>query len=81
MCNESLLQQQKSACTEQVQMQSILIKNRSSWLVNEEAIRFFIVWGEKKKKEKKGVMFSGNRVMKACLLVPGQSLDAVITLT
>lgn len=80
MCNESLLQQQKSACTEQVQMQSILIKNRSSWLVNEEAIRFFIVWGKKKQK-KNGVMFSGNRVMKACLLVPGQSLDAVITLT
>lgn len=51
VCNESLLQQQKSACTEQVQMQSILIKNRSSWLVNEEAIRFFIVWGEKKKME------------------------------
>lgn len=76
MCNESLLQQQKSACTEQVQMQSILIKNRSSWLVNEEAIRFFIVWGGGN-----GVMFSGNRVMKACLLVPGQSLDAVITLT
>lgn len=75
MCNESLLQQQKSACTEQVQMQSILIKNRSSWLVN-EAIRFFIVWGGGN-----GVMFSGNRVMKACLLVPGQSLDAVITLT
>lgn len=61
-------------------MQSILIKNRSSWLVNEEAIWFFIVWGEKKQK-KNGVMFSGNRVMKACLLVPGQSLDAVITLT
>lgn len=33
-------------------MQSILIKNRSSWLVNEEAIRFFIVWGEKKQKKK-----------------------------